>query len=924
MKTSDPQFNNLELQEVTQHPSQSMNYETNDTSNVLDEIMALPEIQQLITMAIKSGQSLSSFCNNQYKNFNFSIKEFWTILDGLIKCGKIDYSTGVFTQVCEQNKVQGVDRDSPHITRILEKLKSILLMPSSEQKCDSLNYNDSLNYAKPLDFVAEIKPRSLKWQFVETLPDKDTKDTSDRPSLIECGKSAIDSWIDLVKNASLSVRATNILLKQCASVEELLLLSEKELLGIKNSGRKTVKEILEFQKQMLIGNFDLSLTLSPPPPPPSPLSLSDRLKLPPTKESLQLLPVFSEKKIDSIAPCELHQGFQSGTLLSDIVLSVRTRSVLESLGCKTISDVMFVSGKTLLLQKNFGRKCLHEIQNVLKKIVLLENTETFDFGSIIDFSSYASMVQSFTRYCLEKRSQELVNMRLCCQTNKLPTLEHLGEQLAITRERARQILKTGYAILKIKANLDLLKGFRESIDDIVTSGGGITSLGVLSIALQEKYKWPLPPSSVALGQLLSLLRPNQLFAGDEDLLTVECECLTCEKPFSQLLSLDFEEHESFHINVAASNLAKHCQMICVRKPVPMFHRAYIERLVRRTNGKYVIHDDLIMPWNRWLPRHGIKLEDIIVHVLERNDKPMHFSEITSVIKKENLKHWDISDHNVHAAIMRFDVIEIINRGTYGLKSWGLGGYRSVSTAIEELLDAGDRPLRRAEIIQQLDGKFAEGNITAALGTETRFVSVGEGFYDRPESWRQRTILGLIEQLPDPLAEFANFLVSNNNCSYKLVLALVFVRGMEANGSFYLPTLKERFFSFYLNRKKKGLVVEADTAIISRIGEIDGNSIRNNATKEPLKSFLSTPFFLENGSSIYLQGVLFFLLSDRPMRDLFMVIMLKSIDDYFTKLTPAVFQEVVMPTPSGIVSVDDDNAASPSISIKKKDRGKIRL
>ena len=751
---------------------------------------------------------------------------------------------------------------------------------------------------------------------VETFPD----DPVYCMSSVDSNGTGTGTWTELIANSSLSVRATNVLLNNCASVEDLLSLDEKALLNLKNCGRNTLSEIIEFQNRTRIGKFAPALWLRT-----KTQTVADILRQPPTEDSLPLLPIFSWKHFIDISANEIHEGFHAEVRLSDIVLSVRTASVLDCLGYKTIGDILFVPGARLLEQKNFGRKSLRELQDAIGKVVLPENNQSGGRAEQLDYSSYSTLIESFVGHCLEKRNQELVSRRLCFQTGKSPTLEQLGEQFSITRERARQILKKGYRTLKIKINLNLLKEFREDIEHIVTSGGGLISLGNLSLALQKKYGWPRPPHPPALEQLLLLIKSDQWAVESEDLLRIECECLTCEKSFDKLLSFDFDEHESIHIQVAASNLAKHCLMTCTRKTEQIFHSAYIEMLVGRTHGNYIIHDDLIMSRDKWLPRHSTKLEDIIIHVLERNGKPMHFSEITPVIQKENLKHRDISDHNVHASLMRFDAVEIIGRGTYGLKSWGLGGYRSVSTAIEELLDANDRPLRRAEIIQQLGEEFAEGNITSSLGKETRFVNIGEGFYDRLESWKKRTCESLINHLPEPLAEFARYLVNNNNCSYKFVLALVFIRGMEENGSFYLPTLKERFFIFYQNRKKRNLVVEIDSASISRIGGDEDSAIKNHAVTKPITSFLGTPFFVQNGTSIFLQGLLVSLLSDQTMRDVLILIFLKKIDDYYRGISPAVFnQDVIINSQSDINSIEKDIASPLSITIKKKDRGKIRL
>ncbi|MBF0203948.1 MAG: hypothetical protein HQK67_06445, partial [Desulfamplus sp.] len=379
------------------------------------------------------------------------------------------------------------------------------------------------------------------------------------------------------------------------------------------------------------------------------------------------------------------------------------------------------------------------------------------------------------------------------------------------------------------------------------------------------------------------------------------------------------------------------------------HKAFIEHLIDKSGDRFALHNNLVSSYDKWLVKYSGKLEGIICHILENHGKPMHFTEIAEAVRQISPKHEEISDHNVHASIIRYDTVEIVSRGTYGLKSWGMGGYRSVSTAIEELLDASNRPLKRAEVIELLDGQFTEGNITSALGKDTRFISIGEGFYDRPEKWQQRKINDFIDLLPEPVAEFARYLVSKNNCSYKLVLALVFIRGMDSNGAFCISTLKERFFSYYLSRKKKGLVVEADNVTISKINSIEDGFIRS-ATNKPIDSFLNSIFFIRNNTSILLQSNIVDLLSNTTTHNLLIIILLKAIDDYFLQLSSSLSfsaisdNQTILDNPaftlnnsyhlekepkklSQVCSYNDDcgdEDDSFSISIKTRDKAKIKI
>ncbi|MCK5014608.1 MAG: hypothetical protein KAS66_12380 [Candidatus Omnitrophica bacterium] len=752
----------------------------------------------------------------------------------------------------------------------------------------------------------------------------------------EKDRTTKDNWEEFIISSGLSVRAINVLLQNCSSIDEINLLNEKILLTLPTCGKKTANEILNFIK------ISYQKRIVQPPP-----SIKDKLANPPDESSLILLPIFSSKNTKEIAVEDLHEGFKAVTKLSDLMLSVRAAKALKKLDIHSIGEVMLSTEATLLKQKNFGRKCLNELKAIIRNLILfnIHSSDTFPESrsnhiSSIDYSSYRNMITSFVRLCIKsKRDQDLISRRLCFQTEKIPTLEQIGKHFDITKEGVRQILKKGYRNLKIKTNVNILNSFWERINGLIVSCGGIIDLEELAVILQDEFNWSEPPNPLALGQLFSLWKPELSFACSEDLLIVDCECLSCEHPFKQLLSLDFEEHESFHIQVVGKKFASHCRNKCAAKPVQKFHKAFIRKVIKDTGGKYVLHGDLVWDYDKWLIRYGVNMEDVARYVLEKHGKPMHFSEIAGAVRKENIKFKDISDHNVHAAIIRYKDIEIVKRGTYGLKTWNLGGYRPASDGIEELLDKSGFPLRRMEIIQRLEGEFSEGNISAALtNSGTRFVSIGEGFYDRQENWQKCSCNDYIKLLPEPVADFVLYLTSKNNCSYKLVMALIFIRSMNENGSIYLHNLKEMFCNFYLSRKKKGLVVETASVIASSNGDIEPEVIKNRATQEPLKSFLHSDFFSQNGSNLRIRENLAGLLSDNILKDIVIITLLKGIDDYFARIEPAASNQEYAGDPTVKAEkplldiphekvkkvIDNSEERAPSIAIKKRQRSKIKL
>ena len=345
--------------------------------------------------------------------------------------------------------------------------------------------------------------------------------------------------------------------------------------------------------------------------------------------------------------------------------------------------------------------------------------------------------------------------------------------------------------------------------------------------------------------------------------------------------------------------------------------------------------------DKWNEKYCEKLEDVACHILEKHGKPMHFTEIASGIREKNIKFNAISDHNLHSAIMRYSSIKISDRGTYGLTSWGLEEYRTVSKAIEELLNKTKIPQKRQSILQALNSEYSEGNITTSLYNENKFKNIGEGFYDTLNNWKRQNCQDFIKLMPEPVAELAQYLVTKNNTSYKMVMAYIFIRSMNKDGKIYLNLLKKMFYNFYLSRHKKGLIVESETSVLFNIDQISANQIINSACSKPLISFYNSGFFIKDPQYDILIAIRKKLATEiykNSVRDLLLITMLKGIDDYYQTIIPITVEYKQKnkeshkiseaSSPSVETNIKNETPSSqvpsPAISIKKIRRGKIKL
>jgi len=608
---------------------------------------------------------------------------------------------------------------------------------------------------------------------------------------------------------------------------------------------------------------------------------------------------------------------------------------------ETIGNVMLKTTKDLLALRNFGRNSLKEIQKAVRSLFKTRNYTPRHQESeyvCMDCSSYERLISSYSQLCLKnERNQLLMQKMFLFDSVRGPTLEEIGQYFGITRERVRQIVNRAIRRFNHPANTSNLKPFWKTLDHAITKGGGLIDLQELSEVLKDQFNWPTSPHPVAFGKFLSVRGDGSKYKNPNDLIKVDCDCLSCEIPLDFFAALDFSEHDSFHVAVLGSKLGGFCQQRCPwDHSKDAFHRAFIEKKVGACK-EIVLHEDLVYSRDKWLESFCPKLEGVARHVLERNGRPMHFTEIAEEIRKNNINFKELSDHNLHSAIIRYETFRIVGRGTYALSSWEIQKYRSVSSAIEEFLDLRGLPQRRQQIVSHLEGEFSEGNITAALSFESRFISIGDGIYDRQRNWNKRTLENLIQVLPESVAQFAQYLTGRNNTSYKLVMGFIFIRSMDDTGAIYLHKLKTMFYNFYLSRHKKGLIVEVESVTMHRIAELDKNELINLTCRRPLESFFGSGYFVrfsQQGQRLKLIDSVVNQL-DASTRDNLIITILKAIDDYFLAISPhdvnyeSPPEDLTKVSESGIESKDSVKNTLPEnsaahVHIKKKRRGKIKL
>jgi hypothetical protein len=224
----------------------------------------------------------------------------------------------------------------------------------------------------------------------------------------------------------------------------------------------------------------------------------------------------------------------------------------------------------------------------------------------------------------------------------------------------------------------------------------------------------------------------------------------------------------------------------------------------------------------------------------------------------------------------------------------------VVDSVDNILQNHEFPMSRSEIFVKLKGQFTESDVDKALHKSNRFIGIGDGYYDLSYRWQNTSCEALLSRLPLPCREFVSYLISNNQCSYKLVLSFLFISGMDANGSMELLILKNRFYNFYLSRKNDGKIVEAYNFVISNITGLS-KSVVVRAIIEPLKSFINSSYFVIKNDIIKLQTDLAKDCNSYESKSILKIILLKSIEIYYNDISMLIPNKNIK-----IIGIDQEN------------------
>jgi len=319
---------------------------------------------------------------------------------------------------------------------------------------------------------------------------------------------------------------------------------------------------------------------------------------------------------------------------------------------------------------------------------------------------------------LPQKQKEIIERRFGLVGNQRETLQKIGDDFGVTRERIRQIENEALAKLKkekerkdFKKVFNSFKKYRKELgglkrEDILLNDLGKTQFQnhvYLLFSLENEFQ--RFPETQELYSFWSLDRKS--FSQVKEIVKRFIQILEKEKtPLEedQLFDSLISEGKEPKVLSASLEIAKK-----------------IEKGPLGTIG--------LVDWPEIKPR-GVK--DKAYLTLKKIGKPLHFREIAQFSNqlRENLSpNRPILVGTLHNELIRDERFVLVGRGIYALKEWGyLPG--TVKDILVEILKKAERPLSREEILAEVRKQryVKENTVLLNLADKNYFLKNAEGKY----------------------------------------------------------------------------------------------------------------------------------------------------------------------------------------------------
>ena len=281
---------------------------------------------------------------------------------------------------------------------------------------------------------------------------------------------------------------------------------------------------------------------------------------------------------------------------------------------------------------------------------------------------------------LSDKEKNVIQKRFSLGNTRKHTLEEIGQEFSVTRERIRQIEKNALAKMKRNVFNTALRHLHDYVGSIMREHGGLMREDEIHSHLGK---------ALATGKDVDKGSLQLALALHEDL-----ECVGNTINFHPYVKQkDIPEYSLKHVSDNLINylnkrgdveeLSKiHAGLGNVVKETD-FDLSRTKSLAKIDKRLTILDNDLVglMEWRHIHPR---TLRDKILYILKAENRPLHFTYITEKISNSSFDSRPVNLQAVHNELIRHEQFVLICRGIYALQDWGYER-GTVAEVIESIL-----------------------------------------------------------------------------------------------------------------------------------------------------------------------------------------------------------------------------------------------
>lgn len=321
----------------------------------------------------------------------------------------------------------------------------------------------------------------------------------------------------------------------------------------------------------------------------------------------------------------------------------------------------------------------------------------------------------------KERLRDVIERRFGLKDGRRETLEAVGQDYGITRERVRQIESDAFKILTERQNLIILKPIFEYFDQIFEEHNHLLGENRLLNLITDTSE-PHPARS-AIIMVLTLGKPYQRFS-------------ECDKFYSHWVTKkQVRNHAEKIVDYLVKYLDQQNQPLPVAEILTIISsehknlpQGFIENVldISRDISENIFGEMGLSHWPEINPR-GVR--DKAYLVLKREKESRHFTEITDLINKTNFSSRQAFPQTVHNELIKDERFILVGRGIYTLREWGYEPGVVKEVVVKILADA-NQPLSKTEIISAvLEKRRVKPNtVVINLQNNPEFEKIEDGRY----------------------------------------------------------------------------------------------------------------------------------------------------------------------------------------------------